>query len=151
MGTTQEWQPVQSPNQRKRMRTFSGEESDVEQVSSHTQTTQNSEVLQGKRQGFPKFNGLPSEGTTSYAMVAKLEKDWPVLKSQVTPRPNVYGQWAITPRTEETFNTLSQKCFTQLRPEEKITKYILLPLSNGNVSVPHPNCRWGTESNPMHD
>ena len=25
------------------------------------------------------------------------------------------------------------------------------PLSNGNVSVPHPSCRWGTESNPMHD
>ena len=25
------------------------------------------------------------------------------------------------------------------------------PLSNGNVYVPHPSCRWGTESNPMHD
>ena len=59
-------------------------------------------------------------------MVAKLEKDWPALRSQVTARPNIYGQWVITPRTEEPFNTLSQMCFTQLRPEEKITKYILL-------------------------
>ena len=25
------------------------------------------------------------------------------------------------------------------------------PLSNGNVSVPHTSCRWGTESNPMLD
>ena len=25
------------------------------------------------------------------------------------------------------------------------------PLSNGNVSVPHLSCRWGTESNPMHN
>ena len=25
------------------------------------------------------------------------------------------------------------------------------PLPNGNVSVPHPSCRWGTESNSMHD
>ena len=25
------------------------------------------------------------------------------------------------------------------------------PLSNGNVSVPHPSCRWGTERSPMHD
>ena len=60
-------------------------------------------------------------------MVAKLEKDWPALRSQVTARPNVCGQWVITPRTEEAFNTLSQTCLTQLRsPEEKITKYILL-------------------------
>ena len=43
----------------------------------------------------------------------------------MTARPNVYGQWVITPRTEEAFNTLSQTCLTQLRPE-KITKYILL-------------------------
>ena len=151
MGTTQEWQPVQSRNQRKRMRTSSGEESDVERVSPHTQTTQNSEVPQGKRQGFPKFKALPSEGTTSYAMVAKLEKDWPALRSQVTARPNVYGQWVITPRTEEAFNTLSQTCFTQLRPEEKITKYILLhyPME---MSLCHIQAvDGGTESNPMHD
>ena len=148
MGTTQEWQPVQSRNQRKRMRTSSGEESDVERVSPHTQTTQNSEVPQGKRQGFPKFKALPSKGTTSYTMVAKLEKDWPALRSQVTARPNVYGQWVITPRTEEAFNTLSQTCFTQLREDYQIHPS---PLSNGNVSVPHPSCRWGTESNPMHD
>ena len=89
MGTTQEWQPVQSRNQRKRMRTSSGEENDVERVSPHTQTTQNSEVPQGKRQGFPKFKALPSEGTTSYAMVAKLEKDLLALRNQVTARPNV--------------------------------------------------------------
>ena len=97
----------------------------MERVSPHTQTTQTSEVPQGRRQGFPKFKALPTEGTTLYAMVAKLEKNWPALRSQVTVRSNVYGQWVITPRTEEAFNTLSQTCFTQLRPE-KITKYILL-------------------------
>ena len=97
----------------------------MERVSPDTQITQTSEVPQGRRQGFPKFKALPTEGTTSYAMVAKLEKDWLALRSQVTARPNIYGQWVIIPRTEEAFNTLSQTCFTQLRPEE-ITKYILL-------------------------
>ena len=64
------------------MRNVSGEESDVERVSPHTQTTQTktknvnpSEIPQGRRQGFPKFKALPIEGTTSYAMVAKMEKD----------------------------------------------------------------------------
>ena len=126
MTSNQEWQPVRSRNERMRMRTSSGEESDVERVSPHTQTTQTSEVPQGRRQGFPKFKALSTEGTTSYAMVAKLEKDWLALRSQVTARPNVYCRWVITPRTQEAFNTLSQICFTQLRPEEKITKYILL-------------------------
>ena len=97
----------------------------MERVSPHIQTTQNSEVPQGSWQGSPKFEALPSKGTTLYAMVAKLEKDWLALRSQVTARPNLYGQWVITPRTEEAFNTLSQMCFTQLRPEE-ITKYIVL-------------------------
>ena len=114
------------------MRIASGEESDVEQVSSHTQTTQTkknvstSEVPQGRRQGFPKFKGLPTEGTTSYAMAAKMEKKWPALRSQVTARPNVYGQWVKKLKTEDAFNMLCQTdCLTQLRPEEKITKYIL--------------------------
>ena len=125
MSSNQEWQPVLSLNERKRMRTSSGEENDVEWVSPHAQTTQTSEVPQGRRQGFPKFIALPTEGTTSYAMVAKLEKEWPALRSQMTARPNVYGQWVIAPRTDEAFNTLSQTCLTQLRPEE-ITKYIFL-------------------------
>ena len=98
----------------------------MEWVSPHIQTAQNSEVPQGRRQGFPKFKALLSEGTTLYAMVATLEKDWPALRRQVTARPNVYGQWVITPRTEEAFNMLSQTCFTQLKPKEKIAKYILL-------------------------
>ena len=58
--------------------------------------------------------------------VAKMEKEWPALRSQVTAKPNVYGQWVITPKTEDAFNILCQTdCLTQLRPEEKITKYIL--------------------------
>ena len=67
----------------------------MERVSPHTQTSQTTEVPQGRRQGFPKFKALPTEGTTSYAMVEKIEKDWPALRSQVTARPNVYGQWVI--------------------------------------------------------
>ena len=123
MSSNQEWQPVLSRNQRKRMRTSSGEESDVERVSPHTQTTQTkfkntnpSEMPQGKRQGFPKFKALPTEGTTSYAiMVAKMEKEWPALRSQVTAKPNVYGQWVITPKTEDAFNMLCQTdCLTLL-------------------------------------
>ena len=133
MSSNKEWQPVLSRNQKKRMRTSSGEESDVERVSPHTQSTQtkskntnSSEMPQGRRQGFPKFKALSTEGTTSYAMVAKMEKEWPSLRSQVTAKPNVYGQWVITPKTEDTFNILCQTdCLTQLRPEEKITKYVL--------------------------
>ena len=82
---------------------------------------------QGREQDFPKFKALPTKGTTFDAMVAKLEKEWPALRSQVTARPNIYGQWVITPRTEEAFNMLSQTdCLIQLRLEEEITKYILL-------------------------
>ena len=78
---------------------------------------------QGRRQGFPKFKALPTEGTT---MVAKMGKEWPSLRSQVTAKPNVYGQWVITPKTEDAFDILCQTDrLTQLRPEEKITKYVL--------------------------
>ena len=60
-------------------------------------------------------------------MVAKLEKEWSALRSQVTARPNVYGQWVITPKTEDAFKTLCETDFlTQWRPGEKITKYVLL-------------------------
>ena len=86
----------------------------MERVSPHTQTTQTSEVPQERLQGFQKFKALPTEGTTLYTMVAKLEKEWLALRSQVTAKPNIYGQWVITPRTEEAFNTLSQTCLTQL-------------------------------------
>ena len=133
MSSNKEWQPVLSRNQKKRMRTSSGEESDVEWVSPHTQSTQTKsknsnsiEMPQGRRQGFPKFKALPTEGTTSYAMEAKMEKEWPSLRSQVTAKPNIYGQWVITPKTEDAFDILCQTdCLTQLRPEEKITKYVL--------------------------
>ena len=124
----------------------------MEQVSPHTKTTQTSEVPQGRRQGFPKFKALPTEGTTSYAMVAKLEKDWPALRSQVMARPNVYG-WSVGhyPKDRGSLQHVEPDMSHTTKTRGEDYQIHPSPLSNGNVSVPHPSCRWGTESNPMHD
>ena len=126
-----QWQEVRSKNAKKRMRTSSGEESDTVLASTQASTSNPNANAHGNqkvtKQGFPKFKALPTEGITSYAKVTRLEKEWPALRSQVTARPNIYGQWVITPRTEEAYKTLQSTDFlTQLKPEEKVTKYILL-------------------------
>ena len=117
----------------------SSDDSEWRTVNKKRKRTNSNELKQnrtmentGNGQNFPKFKAMANaeQGVkTSYAAMVKLEKEWPALSSKVRARPNIYGQWVITPKDQEAYNYLKANQVVplqQLRPEDKYTKCILL-------------------------
>lgn len=97
-------------------------------------------------QKFSKFRVLPSEGfPTSYDVVVALETELPEI--QVLARPNLGGQFVLTPKNQASYVALTQLKtlkslqvnLQELKPEEKITKAIVTryPLEMNVVHLTH--------------
>jgi len=93
-----------------------------------------------------KFEVLPTEGRSSYAAVVALEQQHPGI--QLNAKPNPRGYYILTPKNQDTFQTLQNKAtelnMQELNPMDKTHKVVLqkypLEMSLGHI-LKHPQVK----------